>query len=113
MVYAMAVNEENAAGGRLVTAPTNGAAGIVPAGPSKGFGGVIDGPIACAGAAVKSGDIILGDDDGIAVVPLERQADLLAASLEKIRQEDATNAATAKGIMPADGMGLPEPEIIG
>ena len=29
--YAMAVNEENAAGGRVVTAPTNGAAGIVPA----------------------------------------------------------------------------------
>ncbi|MET3589919.1 L-serine dehydratase [Bartonella silvatica] len=30
-VYAMAVNEENAAGGRIVTAPTNGAAGVVPA----------------------------------------------------------------------------------
>ena len=30
-LWAMAVNEENAAGGRVVTAPTNGAAGIVPA----------------------------------------------------------------------------------
>lgn len=30
-VYAMAVNEENAAGGRVVTAPTNGAAGVIPA----------------------------------------------------------------------------------
>ncbi len=30
-MYAMAVNEENAAGGRVVTAPTNGAAGIIPA----------------------------------------------------------------------------------
>jgi L-serine dehydratase len=30
-LYAMAVNEENAAGGQVVTAPTNGAAGIVPA----------------------------------------------------------------------------------
>lgn len=30
-VYAMAVNEENAAGGKIVTAPTNGAAGVVPA----------------------------------------------------------------------------------
>jgi L-serine dehydratase len=29
-IYAMAVNEENAAGGRIVTAPTNGAAGIIP-----------------------------------------------------------------------------------
>ena len=30
-IYAMAVNEENASGGRIVTAPTNGAAGVVPA----------------------------------------------------------------------------------
>jgi len=30
-LYALAVNEENAAGGRVVTAPTNGAAGIIPA----------------------------------------------------------------------------------
>ena len=30
-VYAIAVNEENSAGGRVVTAPTNGAAGIIPA----------------------------------------------------------------------------------
>ncbi len=30
-VYALAVNEENAAGGVVVTAPTNGAAGVVPA----------------------------------------------------------------------------------
>jgi len=30
-VYAMAVNEENAAGGKVVTAPTNGAAGVIPA----------------------------------------------------------------------------------
>ncbi|HHE9879736.1 TPA: L-serine ammonia-lyase, iron-sulfur-dependent, subunit alpha, partial [Campylobacter jejuni] len=30
-LYALAVNEENANGGRVVTAPTNGAAGIIPA----------------------------------------------------------------------------------
>ena len=30
-LYAMAVNEEHAAGGRVVTAPTNGAAGVIPA----------------------------------------------------------------------------------
>ena len=29
-LYALAVNEENAAGGKVVTAPTNGAAGIIP-----------------------------------------------------------------------------------
>ena len=30
-LYALAVNEQNASGGRVVTAPTNGAAGIIPA----------------------------------------------------------------------------------
>jgi L-serine dehydratase len=30
-LFALVVNEENAAGGRVVTAPTNGAAGIIPA----------------------------------------------------------------------------------
>ena len=30
-LFALAVNEENAAGGRVVTAPTNGAAGVLPA----------------------------------------------------------------------------------
>lgn len=49
-LYALAVNEENAAGGRVVTAPTNGAAGIVPAvlhyytrfAPGASDAGVID-----------------------------------------------------------------------
>ena len=34
-------------------------------------------------------------------------------SFEKISQEEATNADTAKGILPFERMGLPEPEIIG
>jgi len=49
-LYALAVNEENAAGGRVVTAPTNGAAGIIPAVmhyyerfcPNPGENGIID-----------------------------------------------------------------------
>ncbi len=85
---------------------------VVPAGPHKGFGGVIDGVIACAGCPVRPGDLVIGDDDGVAVVPLERTEVLLAASLDKIAQEGATNAATAKGVLPADGMGLAEPEPI-
>jgi len=85
-------------------------AGIVPAGPHKGFGGIIDGPIACAGCPVRSGDIVVGDDDGVAVVPLERHEQLLAASLEKIAQEEATNAKTAEGALPGDRLGLGEAE---
>lgn len=86
---------------------------IVPAGPHKGFGGIIDGPISCAGCPVKSGDIVIGDDDGVCVVPLERADEILAASLDKIAQEEQTNAGTAGGTLPGAQMGLDEPEIIG
>jgi 4-hydroxy-4-methyl-2-oxoglutarate aldolase len=85
----------------------------VPAGPHKGFGGVIDGPISCGGCPVNAGDLIIGDDDGVCVVPLARQAQVLEASLAKIKQEEETNAATANGIMPGARMNLLEPEVIG
>ena len=59
-LYALAVNEENAAGGRVVTAPTNGAAGIVPAVlhyytrfvPSANEQGVIDFLLAAAAIGI-------------------------------------------------------------
>lgn len=87
--------------------------GIVPAGPHKGWGGVIDGPISCGGCPVRPGDIVIGDDDGVCVVPLDRADAILAASLDKVAQEEKTNAATAEGKLPVAGMGLPEPELLG
>ena len=86
---------------------------IVPAGPHKGFGGVIDGPIACAGCPVSPGDIIIGDDDGVCVVPLARAEEILAASLDKIAAEEATNAETDEGVLPGARLGLGEAEVIG
>ncbi len=50
---------------------------VVPGGPHKGFGGTIDGAIACAGCRVSRGDIVLGDVVGFAVVRLAHQAKLL------------------------------------
>jgi len=87
------------------------AAGICPAGPGKGFGGIIDATISCAGCPVKPGDIVLGDDDGVAVVPLERQAEILQLCLTKIDQENTTNAETKTGILPAAGFNLVIEEI--
>tara|TARA_Y100000813_G_scaffold175476_1_gene140813 strand:+ start:134 stop:796 length:663 start_codon:yes stop_codon:yes gene_type:complete len=84
----------------------------VPQGPHKGFGGIIDGTISCGGATVSPGDIILGDDDGVAVVPLARQAELLEASIKKIAEEEATIARIKAGETTAQMMGLPEPELL-
>ena len=86
------------------------AAGGVPAGPHKGFGGTIDGMISCAGCPVAPGDIVLGDDDGVAVVPLARAEALLAECQAKIAQEAAAMERLAKGEILADQMGIPEPE---
>ncbi len=73
-VYAMAVNEENAAGGRVVTAPTNGAAGIVPAVleyyrrfiPGANDQGIIDFLLTAAAIAIlyKKGASISGAEVG-------------------------------------------------
>ena len=89
------------------------AAGAVPAGPSKGFGGVIDGAISCAGCPVHPGDLVIGDDDGVAIVPLAREKELLAASQAKIAQEEATMAEIEAGELTYKRLGLEDPEIIG
>jgi regulator of RNase E activity RraA len=47
---------------------------VVPRGPHKGFGGTIDGAISCAGVAVSPGDLVIGDDDGVARPWLRRSA---------------------------------------
>jgi regulator of RNase E activity RraA len=84
----------------------------VPSGPHKEFGGIIDGPISCAGCPVKPGDIVIGDDDGIAVVPLEWAEDMLAASKEKLAQELDTLKQITEGKTTAELLGIDEPEII-
>tara|TARA_B100001540_G_scaffold306085_1_gene317799 strand:- start:238 stop:906 length:669 start_codon:yes stop_codon:yes gene_type:complete len=63
------------------------AAGNVPTGPTKGGGGMIDGPISCGNVSVNSGDIIIGDDDGIAVIPLKQSFKILIESKDRIKME--------------------------
>ena len=87
------------------------AAGVVPKGPGKGSGGIIDGLISCGGCPVMPGDLIIGDDDGIAVVPLNRQSELLEASISKMKNEDVINAETKLGNLPYERFGLKIQEI--
>ncbi len=86
---------------------------VVPGGPHKGFGGTIDGAISCAGCPVAPGDIVLGDDDGIAVVPLADQAALLAVCRDKLEQEKGWLAEIAAGKTMAELLGLGAAEVIG
>ena len=46
---------------------------VTPRGPA--WGGRVGGPIHCGGVAVRAGDLIVGDDDGVVCVPLEDATD--------------------------------------
>ena len=82
---------------------------LSPAGPHKGWGGSIDDRISCGGVAVMPGDVILGDDDGVTVVPLARADAVLTASLARIAYEEDILNKLASG---ADVSGLfPSPEL--
>jgi regulator of RNase E activity RraA len=86
---------------------------VVPRGPHKGFGGTIDAPIACGGVSVSPGDLIVGDDDGVAVVPLADVERILAAAQAAQAREAETIAKIRGGMTSAEILGIPEPEIIG
>ena len=86
---------------------------LAPAGPHKGWGGSIDDRISCGGVVVMPGDIILGDDDGVTVVPLNRADIVLEASLKRIDYErevltKLNNGSDVSGLFPS-----PELEIMG
>ena len=84
----------------------------VPSGPHKGFGGIIDGAISCAGCPVNPGDLVIGDDDGVCVVPLQWTDRMLIAAQEKIRQEEDTLKQIAAGKTTAELLGVDTPEMI-
>ncbi|MEN8195380.1 MAG: RraA family protein [Pseudomonadota bacterium] len=85
---------------------------VVPRGPHKGFGGTIDGAISCAGVAVSPGDLVIGDDDGVAVVPLAEVGVVQAAALAAQKREWAWLEEIARGKTTRELLGLPEPELV-
>lgn len=76
------------------------AAGTNPNGPTKACPGRINAPITCGGVAVRPGDLIVGDGDGVTVIEREAAASLLelaAAKVEEERQIVASILAPCEG----------------
>lgn len=71
---------------------------VVPRGPHHGFGGVIDGIISVAGVPVRSGDILLGNDDGVVVVPLDQAHEVLKAAQDHLLKEEKWVDGIRRGI---------------
>ena len=89
------------------------ARGVIPNGPHKGFGGAVNGPIQCAGAAVNPGDLIVGDEDGVVVVRPDQLPGLLERCRARIAKEEAFAEQIEAGVSTVELMGLPAPEEIG
>jgi RraA family protein len=73
------------------------AAGCNPNGPLKNSGGRINWPVSLAGTTVNPGDLIVGDADGVVVVPRETAAAIVKAAQAKVDSENQRMAAIGRG----------------
>lgn len=82
--------------------------GVNPQGPLKQDPGSINVTVSCGGVSVTPGDIVVGDDDGLAVVPGGEAEQILKLAREKLDAEDATREAVADGTYLYDLKGYDE-----
>lgn len=81
-----------------------------PRGPRKSGDGFVDGTISVGGVSIASGDLIIGDADGITVVPYAQIDKCLADSLEVLRKEEAILETLKQGGSLANIYGAVEVE---
>lgn len=81
---------------------------ISPLGGFKSVGGSVNTEISCGGVVVSPGDIIIGDDDGVAVIPLEEAGEILEACKKNQAKEDEISEKMKQGITLFELLGLQE-----
>ncbi len=74
------------------------ARGASPNGTNKVGPGEVNSPITCGGVPVNPGDLVIGDDDGVVVVPRESLPEVIEAVKKKIASEEARRKEIADGI---------------
>ena len=84
------------------------ASGANPNGPLKNSGGRINWPVSLAGTTVNPGDLIVGDADGVVVLPRELAAGIVAGAQAKVDAETERMKAIGRGELAqawvADGL---------
>ena len=74
-------------------------AGTNPCGPTKGLPGRLSLPVSVGGVAVNPGDLIVGDADGVVVIPRRDVADVLIAAEKKVEAEQQRLREIAEGLL--------------
>jgi len=82
------------------------ATGVSVRGTAKHHQGVMGVPVSVGGAVVKPGDIIIGDADGVVVIPQEREEELLAKTIQQKAKEDDKAARIEQGESLAKILGI-------
>ena len=77
-------------------------------GTMKTIPGSVNVPVICAGASVAPGDVIVGDADGVVVVPRETAAVVVAAADQRLQKEARTREQLKAGELGLDIYGLRE-----
>ena len=75
-------------------------------GTSKTIAGSVNVPIVCAGASVSPGDVIVGDADGVVVVPRDSAIAVVTAVDQRLAKEERTRARLKAGELGLDIYGL-------
>jgi RraA family protein len=73
------------------------AAGLNPCGPTKSVAGRVNAPISAGGTAIHPGDLVVGDADGVVVIPRNYVARIIELAQKKLDMETARIAAIHKG----------------
>ncbi|HEV2687239.1 MAG TPA: hypothetical protein VGV35_01755 [Bryobacteraceae bacterium] len=73
--------------------------GLCPNGCNKDGAGEVGAIIACGGVAVRPGDVIIADRDGITVVPLDDAAEVAALAAAQVEREQKRLAEIGKGVL--------------
>jgi len=79
---------------------------ISPQGTVKASPGSVNVPVVCAGVIVNPGDVIVGDADGIVVVPRAAAPEVAKAAQQRVAKEEKTRERLAKGELGIEFYGL-------
>jgi 4-hydroxy-4-methyl-2-oxoglutarate aldolase len=75
-------------------------------GTVKATAGSVNVPVVCAGATIAPGDVVIGDVDGVVVVPKAMAADVAKAGADRLAKEEKSRARLKNGELGLDFYGL-------